>query len=273
MTSWVRRAVAVVAAMSLMSPGQALVFAQQQDQNGPPGGYVIHANAELVLTNVVARDAKTGEVVRDLKQSDFAVFENGKKQEIASFDFQSVEMATPLNEATVSGLAAGNAGNKAVAVAKPEELRNHRLIVFFFDLTSMQPEDLDRSVDAARDFLKKKMSPADLIALVSLGNTLKVDQDFTADKDALIAEVGIYNGTEGQGFAAARRLTRIRRKIQRAIRRTRASTTTSIRTASCLRCGRWRSRSKRSRRRNRCCIFRAGFRATGLRTRRRCVQR
>jgi hypothetical protein len=37
-------------------------------------------------------------------------------------------------------------------VAKPEELRNHRLIVMFFDLTSMQPEDLDRSVDAAQDF-------------------------------------------------------------------------------------------------------------------------
>ena len=31
--------------------------------------------------------------------------------------------------------------------------------------------------------------------------TLTVDQDFTADKDALIKEVGAYNGTEGQGFA------------------------------------------------------------------------
>ena len=93
-------------------------------------------------------------------------------------------------------------GQKAVVVAKPEELRNHRLIVMFFDLTSMQPEDLDRSVEAAQAFLKTKMQPADLVALVSLGDTLKVDQDFTADKDALINEVGVYNGTEGQGFAA-----------------------------------------------------------------------
>jgi VWFA-related protein len=65
----------------------------------------------------------------------------------------------------------------------------------------MQPEDLDRSVDAAREFLKNKMQPADLVALVSLGDTLKVDQDFTADKDTLAKEVGVYNGTEGQGFA------------------------------------------------------------------------
>jgi VWFA-related protein len=87
-------------------------------------------------------------------------------------------------------------------VAKPEDLRNHRLIVMFFDLTSMQPEDLDRSVLAAQEFLKRKMQVADLVALVSLGDTLKVDQDFTSDKQALINEVAVYNGTEGQGFAA-----------------------------------------------------------------------
>ncbi|HET6208236.1 MAG TPA: hypothetical protein VFD98_15570, partial [Terracidiphilus sp.] len=126
-----------------------------------PGGFVMKVNAELVLTNVVARDKKTGELVHGLKQSDFTVYENGKQQQISTFDFQSVDMAAPLNEATVSGLAAGGTvpGNKAVVVARPEDLRNHRLIVMFFDLTSMQPEDLDRSVEAARTFLKTKMQP------------------------------------------------------------------------------------------------------------------
>lgn len=167
------------------------------------GGFVLKTNAELVLTNVVARDAKTGEFVRGLKQSDFTIYENGKQQQISTFDFQSVEMAAPLNEATISGLAAGaTGGDKAVVVAKPEDLRNHRLIVMFFDLTSMQPEDLERSVEAAQTFLRSKMQAADLVALVSLGDTLTVDQDFTADRDALIKKVGAYNGTEGQGFAA-----------------------------------------------------------------------
>ena len=177
------------------SPGQVT--------STPQGGFRLKTNADLVLTNVVARDAKTGEIVKGLKQSDFKIFENGKEQTIDTFDFESVDMATPLNEATVSGLAAGPTGNgsKAVVVAKPEELRNHRLIVMFFDLTSMQPEDLERAVDAAQTFLRSKMQPADLVALVSLGDTLSVDQDFTADKNALINEVGAYNGTEGQGFA------------------------------------------------------------------------
>lgn len=212
MTGWMQRVGAGIAALALGLPGAQPALAQEQAISGPTlgaqvampdaGGFVLKMNGELVLTNVVARDAKTGELVRGLKQSDFSIYENGKQQQISSFDFESVEMATPLNEATVSGLAAGASGSKAVVVAKPEDLRNHRLIVMFFDLTSMQPEDLDRSVEAAREFLNKKMQLADLVALVSLGDTLKVDQDFTADKKALSSEVGAYNGTEGEGFAS-----------------------------------------------------------------------
>jgi VWFA-related protein len=198
LTGWAQKVGAMIAALALAQP--ALPQEPTQVSNTPQGGYVLKMTGELVLTIVVVRDVKTHELVTGLKQSDFTVYENGKQQQIATFDFESVYKATPLNEATVSGLAAG-ASNKAIVVAKPEDLRNHRLIVMFFDLTSMQPEDLDRSVDAAREFLKNKMQPADLVALVSLGDTLKVDQDFTADKNALAGEVGVYNGTEGQGFA------------------------------------------------------------------------
>jgi VWFA-related protein len=213
MTGWAQRIGAGLAALALIFAGARLALAQDSSVP-PPSGFVLKVNGELVLTNVVARDARTGELVRGLNQSDFTVFENGKPQQILTFDFESVEMAAPLNEATVSGLVAGAAGNgskaaagarpaavaRPIVVARPEELRNHRLIVIFFDLTSMQPEDLDRSVKAAQDFLRTKMQPADLVALVSLGDTLKVDQDFTADKAALIREVAVYNGGEGEGF-------------------------------------------------------------------------
>ena len=193
----------MLALLALVAAGMPPLPAQSPGQVSatPQGGFTIKTNADLVLTNVVARDTKTGELVKDLKQSDFKIYENGREQQISTFDFESVDMATPIKEATVSGLAAGPTGSKAVVVAKPEELRNHRLIVMFFDLTSMQPEDLERSVEAAQTFLKTKLQPADLVALVSLGDALTVDQDFTADKDALIREVGVYNGTEGQGFA------------------------------------------------------------------------
>jgi len=210
MTSWVQRIGPGIAMLALALPGAWTAAAQQSSTSvstpvtqAPQGGYVLKMHGDLVLTNVVAVDARTGQFVRGLKMSDFRIWENGKEQHIQSLDYQSVDMAKPLNEATVSGLAAGpnGSGSKAVVVASPEQLRNHRLIVMFFDLTSMQPEDLDRCVEAAQQFLKTKMQPADLVALVSLGDTLNVDQDFTADKQALIDEVAAYNGTEGQGFA------------------------------------------------------------------------
>ena len=56
----------------------------------------------------------------------------------------------------------------------------------FFDLSSMQDEDTDRAVDAALKYVNTQMQPADLVALVSLNTGLSMDQDFTADKPALL---------------------------------------------------------------------------------------
>ena len=86
--------------------------------------------------------------------------------------------------------------------ANPKTLHDHRLMVFFFDLSSMQPEDVDRAVDSAVDFVNHKMQPADLVALVSLDTGLSMDQDFTADKTALLRGLSKYGGTEGTGFTA-----------------------------------------------------------------------
>ncbi|WP_263351629.1 VWA domain-containing protein [Acidicapsa acidisoli] len=195
MIQQVQRVSALGLALLLAMPVSAQQSANQDT------GFVLRAESDLVLTNVVVRDAKTGEVVKGLKQSDFTILENGKPQQISDFDFESVDVAKPLNEATISGLASSVNGKTATSGVRPEDLKDHRLIVFFFDLTSMQPEDLDRSVDAAREFLKHKMQPADLVALVSLDTGLKVDQDFTSDKDLLASEIGMYNGTEGAAFA------------------------------------------------------------------------
>ena len=197
----VQRGFALGLAILLALPLPAQQSTSPSQSNANQGAYVLRAESDLVLTNVVARDAKTGQVILGLKQSDFTVLENGKAQQISDFDFESVDMAKPLNEATISGLASSAKGKTATSGVRPEDLKDHRLIVFFFDLTSMQPEDLDRSVDAAKEFLNHKLQPADLIALVSLDTELKVDQDFTSDKDLLIGKIGMYNGTEGSAFA------------------------------------------------------------------------
>ena len=46
--------------------------------------------------------------------------------------------------------------------AKPDELKDRRLIVLFFDLSSMQPEDITRAVVDAKDYINKSMALADM---------------------------------------------------------------------------------------------------------------
>src|SRR5664279_5327566 len=191
---------------ALMSAGLwcAGALAQQvaaPQEQVPASDYTLKVNSDLVLTNVVVRDKKTGAAVTGLTANDFTILENGKPQHILSFDFESIDQATPLNEATISGRSGPLVLGKN-NVATPEQLRDHRLIVFFFDLVSMQPEDLDRSVKAARDYVNKQMQPADLVALVSLDTGLSLDQDFTSDKQALLVGIGRYNGSQGQGMQA-----------------------------------------------------------------------
>jgi hypothetical protein len=98
MTFLARMFGAVVGLLALVASGAQPIFAQTSEQvtNTPQAGFTLKANAELVLTNVSARDAKTGELVTGLKQSDFKILENGKEQQIDSFDFESVDMAAPL---------------------------------------------------------------------------------------------------------------------------------------------------------------------------------
>ena len=79
------------------------MFAQQQ---GPSGTFTLKVQSDIVLTNVVVRDKKTGAVVKGLKASDFTILENGKPQTIASFDYQNVDEAAVLQEkTTVTGKA------------------------------------------------------------------------------------------------------------------------------------------------------------------------
>ncbi|WP_419805506.1 VWA domain-containing protein [Terriglobus sp.] len=190
---------AITTALLLFTLGSSNSAPAQQDQPTP----ILRVNSNIVLTNVVVRDKKTGAPIRGLKASDFSITENGKPQQIVSFDFQTVDEAARLNEATVSGTTPTIAQMLDRSIgADTAQLRDHRLIVLFFDIASMQPDDIDRAVDAANDYILKKMAPADLVAVASLGTTLSLDHDFSADKQALLATVGKFNGsTASQGLA------------------------------------------------------------------------
>ena len=68
----------------------------------------------------------------------------------------------------------------------------------------MQPDEIERSTDAAQDYLNKQMQPADLVSVVSLANTLTVNQDFTSDRDKLKQVLHSFNAGANAGFELVR---------------------------------------------------------------------
>jgi VWFA-related protein len=188
-------------AIALLLAWAALTNLAAQQQQAPAQSPArLKVTTEIVLVNVVARD-KHGNLIRDLKQSDFTLFEDGKKQDFASFDFEKVdEMVTAgAAGASVTG-SAGPGGLLNSKVQKSLDARDRRLMLMFFDFSAMEPDDIDRAVDAGKKYIQGKMQPADMVALMSLSTNLQLDLDFTDNKDMILAKLSSYNNSEGQGF-------------------------------------------------------------------------
>ena len=180
----------------------ALLCASLPAQND----YVFHAQTELVLVNVTVRD-KSGNFVRDLKPEDFTVLEDGKAQKVVSFDVENTDAVPTTDVAQVKLLqtpakTAAPASQANEVSAALGAFKDRRLIVLFFDLSAMEPDEVDHATTAAQNYVDKQMAPADLVAVVSLGSTLQVNQDFTTDHDLLKRAVQSFSTGSGQGFEA-----------------------------------------------------------------------
>jgi len=202
-----KQLIATAAATSLAWAAPAPLFAQQEAPPPPAQapakateGYALRATTELVLVNVVAHDKK-GNLIRDLKKTDFTIYEDGQKQQISSFDFENVDQL--LTAGAADATTAGSAG-MGMLLGKSDapvlDARDRRLMLLFFDFSAMEPEQIDRAVEAAQKFVHTQMQPADMIAIVSLATDLHVDLDFTADRDKIESVLNGYTSSEGQGF-------------------------------------------------------------------------
>ncbi len=90
-----------------------------------------------------------------------------------------------------------------IAPSKPGEVKykDRRLLVMFFDMTSMPIQDQIRAQTAAQKFLKTQMTKSDLMAIMTFSSDVKVLQDFTDDKDALAKIIKGLTIGEGSDLA------------------------------------------------------------------------
>jgi len=191
----------------------------QQQTNAPlstKGGFKFEANATLIIETVVVKD-KDGNPIKGLKAKDFSVTEDGKPQEIKICDFQELETtpqpqeltprpapkkeeAKPAEPATIKAVV-----TNAIAPERSGDLKykDRRLMVMFFDLTSMPIPDQIRAQTHALKFIKTDMTQSDLMAIMTFSSDIKVVEDFTDDRDQLSKDIKNLTIGEGQGFDVA----------------------------------------------------------------------
>jgi len=155
---------------------------------GQPPQPTFTANSNLVIVDVTVQD-KSGRPIDGLKPADFAVFEDGKPQKIAVFEFQklSEEPEPPPKVALADQLKLPEAPKTAITAEKPGQVQYHdkRLMVFYLDFSSMGiPEQL-RAQEAALDYAAKHITKDDLVAILLYTSQVQVLTDFTADRDVI----------------------------------------------------------------------------------------
>jgi VWFA-related protein len=183
------------AVLLTLAPLCATLPSQQQSE------LRLRSEADLVLVNVTIKD-KNGNFVAGLKPENFTILEDNKPQKVVSFDVESVDAVPALDVAQAKQLA--EAPEKLVPAPATtdaaSQFKDRRLIVLFFDLSAMEPDEIDHAVTSAEHYVDAQMAPADLVSIASLGSSLLVNQDFTADHALLKKQLQQFSSGSGQGF-------------------------------------------------------------------------
>ena len=218
-----RRSMAILVAVGLFlaplsapaqqqsAPGPAQQQAQPPQQQQPPQPnptFVLRAQSNVVRIDIAVVDG-SGKPIKGLRADQFVVSDDGKQQKISSFsysDIEKVETATEDNAKPIV-VPVDNEGPGA-AEAITDTVRDRRMIVLFFDMTSMETDDILRAHTAAQKFLKQQMTPADLVSVVVFSTRLAVLANFTNDRSTLdkaIAQLvpGAASQISNQLYAAA----------------------------------------------------------------------
>ncbi len=170
-----------------VSGGQAKQQASEQQKafDAP----TIKARTQVVLLDVVATD-RAGHPVTDLKREDFTVLEQGKPQQIASFNMVDIAKHTPLpaGQAVATKLPPGVYGNYKNMVAE-----ENQLTVLLLDALNTP---WAHQAYARYEMLKylEKNRPTGHTAVYALNTTLLRLQDFTDDPEVLKQAIKKHKG-------------------------------------------------------------------------------
>jgi VWFA-related protein len=158
--------------------------APQQPAPAKPNS-VLRAQSNVVRIDVEVTDG-SGKPIKGLRADQFEITDDGKLQKISSFSYSDIEKVEAAAQENVKPIVVSVASDAPGAAATlTDTVRDRRMIVLFFDMTSMETDDILRAHVAAQKFLKQQMTPADLVSVVAFSSRLAVLANFTNDRTVL----------------------------------------------------------------------------------------
>jgi VWFA-related protein len=172
---------------------------------------------ESVVLDVVVRDKK-GRMVRDLKASDFEVWEDGVRQTVDQFMVVSrePESAPPV----ASPPSASPPGTQEQSAAVEEETLQsptiaqapNAVIALVFD--RLTPDGRNVAFQAARTYLHRERRLDDLVGVFSIDLALHTLQPFTTDRDLIAQGIDRAAGQAAAPFTSSRAQATEMRRLQ-----------------------------------------------------------
>ena len=199
-----RAVIAIVIASAVSGFGRPLL-AQQP---------VFRSETRLIVETVTVTD-KEGRAIEGLTARDFAITEDGEPQQIAFVEFQRLApTSAPASQAASAGQPVAPIAPVApvapvqtqISSAAPGDIRyrDRRLVILYFDMTSMGSADSMRTFSAAQKFIAEHMDSSVLMAVMAFaGGAVRVKTDFTDDRarlDEVMLRLIYGDDLDGDGF-------------------------------------------------------------------------
>ena len=141
---------------------------------------VVRISTNLVQVDVVV--TKDGKPVTDLKEADFEILENGRRQPITNFAFLSVKsVRSPPSERPPV------ASSTSAPPPQPNQIR--RTLAIVVDDLGMSFHSMANLRQYLRKFLNEGLGPDDLVAIIRTGGEVGALQQFTTDRRLLASAV------------------------------------------------------------------------------------
>jgi VWFA-related protein len=158
---------------------------QKKEEKSAPED-TLRLSVTLVQADVVVTDSK-GRIVTDLKQGDFEVLEDGRRQQITNFSYVSLDRpaAQPGKAETIKR--DEDAPPVPVSQMRAEQVR--RTIALVVDDLESSFESVVYMKDSLRKFVDEQVQPGDIVTIIRTGAGVGALQQFTADKRQLRAAI------------------------------------------------------------------------------------